>query len=552
MYNSGILRKGLFALALVLFFGQGEVMAQEDLNTAIKMIRNEKYGDALTILKKLNANDPRNEKIDYQIGRVYFLQEKFNEAGAWFAKGQGHGQRYPMNHIGVGAVKVKKENFDGAKEALTKGLEVNKSNDPDVILEAAEAYMGYPGKDKNKQQPYLKEAELHLYKVQKLAPKNARSFVLLGKLYGLQGVEELEQSMYEKAIELDGSFIDGYFRLGQLYKKQSKYNEANSKFEKCVEIDANYAPAYRELAEIWFLAKKFDKADNFMSKYLDLMGNDKGARMRSCIFQYLGEKYDTSVPCMEEMLKDTTAPVLLRLLGYSYAKMETPDPEKSLNYLQRYFDATDPEYYIASDFEFKGMALQQQDKTEEAIEAYEKAMEMAEEKGEPRPDMLSKIADIYKAKKDYGKRAEYLARYIKSHPRVYKLKENFSLGQSYYLSNEYMMGDSVFKKMTEMKPDLVIGHSWRAKCLSQVDSTSKDGLAKPHYEKVLEIIGEDEEKKAKFNRDFLQANRYLGAYHTLVSEDFKAAIPYWEAVLSVKPEDENATNGLDYCKQKGG
>ena len=109
-----------------------------------------------------------------------------------------------------------------------------------------------------------------------------------------------------------------------------------------------------------------------------------------------------------------------------------------------------------------------------------------------------------------------------------------------------------FEKMTEKRPELHIGYAWRAKCLSQLDPDSKEGKAKPYYEKVLEIIGDDEEKIAKYQRDFITAHKYLGAYYTLVSEEFDKGIPHWEKILELKPEDEGSKNGLDYCKQKVG
>lgn len=552
MYKLGMMKKALFALALVLFAGQ--IQAQSAvLGQASRLITNEKYNEAISVLNTHLAAEPKDEKAEYLLGKAYMGLEKYGQARAAFKSGAGHGARYPMNHVGLGAVAVKNKNYDEAKERMTKALEVDRKQSIGTLLGVAEGWLGFPDKGKKNKaamMPYLKEAELYLYKVQKLDPQNAASFVMLGELYDLQGVKELAESNYEAAISRDPKYIRGYFRLGQLYKEQEKYNEAADKFRKISELDPEFAPAYREMAEMWFLAKKYTKANENMDKYLGLMGNDLGARLRKGVFEYLGEQYDQAITTMEEVLPDTNSILLLRLIGYSYVKKENPDADKALEWLDRYFKTAKPISYIASDYENKAKALMLKGEKDAAVTEYETAMKMAEEAGEPKPEILSEIADMYKKEKNFEKQATYLERYLGTQKK-YRLKESFGLGLAYFQMKNYPKSDSVFKLMTEAKPDITIGWAWRAKNNAQLDPESKEGLAKPYYEKVLEIVGEDPELIAKFQRDYLTANKYLGAYYTLVTEEFAKAIPYWEKILSIKPEDEGANNGLNYCKEKG-
>ena len=71
-------------------------------------------------------------------------------------------------------------------------------------------------------------------------------------------------------------------------------------------------------------------------------------------------------------------------------------------------------------------------------------------------------------------------------------------------------------------------------------------------ESVIELVGASEELIAKYKRDYIMANRYMGAYYTLTNEDFGKAKPFWEKILELSPEDEGSKNGLDYIKSKGG
>jgi cytochrome c-type biogenesis protein CcmH/NrfG len=63
-------------------------------------------------------------------------------------------------------------------------------------------------------------------------------------------------------------------------------------------------------------------------------------------------------------------------------------------------------------------------------------------------------------------------------------------------------------------------------------------------------LGTDQEKIAKYKSDYMTALRYFGAYHTLVTEKFAEAIPFWQKILDLDPADEGAKNGLEFCKQK--
>lgn len=546
------IRSIFLAFVAVLFIGQSAAMAQTEAEMR-RLIEVGKYEEAISMGGKLLAANPKDDKIEYLMGRAYLETDRVNEASTWFTKGQGHSARNPWNFIGGGAVSARQDNFDNAKVGLDKAVELNSKNDPKVFLGVAEAYMGYSTKDKVKAQSFLKEAELYLYKVQKLAPNDAESYVLLGKLYGLQGVEELEQSMYEKAIEKDPKYIYGYYRLGQLFKKQQKYQEAADKFMKATEIDPGFGPVYKEMAEMWMLAKKYDKAEENINKYLEIMGADKSSRIIHLQILYLGDQFDKVITIGEPVLKDTNATVVKRLLAYSYVKKASPEADKSLNWFKAYWEATktNPGAIIAADYENYGKALQLKGDFDQAVVNYEKAMEKAKEKGEPNYELYNSIADMYKEKKDTVNRIVYLRKYIQSNATKYQLKENFTLGQTYFQFKDYMHADSVFDVMTQKMPDLHIGWSWRGRCNAAMDPGSKDGKALPYYQKVLDLLGSDQEKIAKYKGDYITALNYFGSYYTVVSENLDIAKPYWQQILDVDPENVNAKNGMEYIKSKG-
>jgi tetratricopeptide (TPR) repeat protein len=553
---SAKIKKALLAVAIVLFAGQSALMAQADVASEAAMkrlIEVGKYSEAIAMGNKMLAQDPKNDKVDYLMGLAYFELESYNDAGAWFTKGQNHSARNPMNFVGGGAVAAHNENLEKTKSELAKAVELNTKQDPKVFLAVANAYLNNPSKDKTKQQPYWTEAELYLYKVQKLAPNDAESYVLLGKLYGLQGVAELEESMYVKAIEKDPKYIYGYFRLGQLYKKQAKYQEAAEKFQKCIELDPGFGPAYLEMAEMWTLAKKYDKAEENMTKYLQLMGAEKGPVVKKMIIEYLGEQYDKAIATGERALQDTNAVVIKRLLAYSYIKKTPADAVNSMKWFDAYFEATknSPKTIIATDYEFYGKAWQLKGDYEQAVKYYNMSIDKATENGEPNNELYNVMSEMYKEKKDTLNRIVYLRKYIQAGTK-YQLKENFALGQAYWQHKDFMLADSVFDVMTQKMPDLHIGWSWRGRSNASMDPGSKLGKAMPYYQKVIDLLGNDAEKIAKYKADYVTALRYFAAYNTLVTEKFPEATGFWNKILELDPADADAKNGMDYIKSKGG
>ena len=101
-----------------------------------------------------------------------------------------------------------------------------------------------------------------------------------------------------------------------------------------------------------------------------------------------------------------------------------------------------------------------------------------------------------------------------------------------------------------MQPKLMTGHIWRAKANANLDPDSKLGLAKPFYEKVIEIGTVDSASSVKYKKELMESYKYLGAYFFLVSKDNANAILNWEKVVAIDPNDQQAIKVLEELKKK--
>ena len=540
--------KGLL-LAMVAVLFSGQIKAQ-NMQEADQLITLEKYAEAESLLKKWQANDPKNEKIDYRLGNIQFLQGNYGQARTFYTAGVKHASRSPINYIGLGAVAVKEKNFELAQEKLTKALEVDKKKTSATKLGMAAAWMGWEGKVLEGA-AYLKEAEALLLMVTNDDADNPAGFVELGNLYYLKGVDALAKVNYGKAIEKDSKFLQGHHRLGIIYKKEKDYSAAATEFKTALEIDPKYGPSLIEMAEMYYGAKQYDKGLEYMNKYLAVVGSDdKNAIKRKGIFLYVGEKYSEAIEVFESVKGQVDDPAVLRLLAYSYVKAEPANAEKALENFDEYFKTVDPKWYIPMDYQNMGAAKGMMGDMEGMVAEYDKALKMSEEAGEPNLGLLKDLSDQFKEQKDYANQAKYLSQYLEAQGK-FNLKETFNLGRAYYFGQDWANADSTFSKMIANRNELYLGYQWRGRVRDKQDEKSAQGLALEDYQKVYELIKADENNMKKFKKDFLEACRYLGAYHTLVSKEYKMAIPYWQHILDDNPEDPGATEGLKFCESQG-
>lgn len=102
----------------------------------------------------------------------------------------------------------------------------------------------------------------------------------------------------------------------------------------------------------------------------------------------------------------------------------------------------------------------------------------------------------------------------------------------------------MFTLLTETVPSSYVGYFWRARTNSQLDPESTQGLAKPYYEKIIEITQSNPQRYAG---ELVESYKYL-AYYNYIHEDLPAAKEYFEKVLQVTPDDEVALKALQELK----
>jgi tetratricopeptide (TPR) repeat protein len=123
------------------------------------------------------------------------------------------------------------------------------------------------------------------------------------------------------------------------------------------------------------------------------------------------------------------------------------------------------------------------------------------------------------------------------------INDVFKVGQAYYSkggalkdSTSFLKADSVFNDVITKQPDLLVAYLWRARSNAGLDPETKLGLAKPYYEKVIELGNADVEKNKK---NLIEAHYYLAYYYYLLKDKANAKLNV-EKVMTLDPASKNA------------
>src|SRR5688572_2977493 len=518
-----------YALLFTGVFACSEASAQtvQDGKRAIEM---ERYQDAKKALSKaLKAQN--NEVTNIALGDVYLKSGNADSATYFYNQAAAKDAKSPMSMVAAGKSALVRNNVAEAETKFAEALKKSKSKNADVLKQIGAAYFD-TDKDLNKAVDNLKKAVT-------INAKDAEAFVILGDAYLKLNKGGDAMTAYENAIRANNNYALGHLRKGQLSVRSRNYNEAQTEYQAIINMDGNYAPAYRDLGELYYFAGKYDMALENYKKYVSLAENTPATRAVYASFLFLTKNYAGTIQEAQQVIKvDPKNTVMNRLLAYSF--YETNENDKALAAMQEYFKITPSDKVITSDYEYYGKMLTKADKHDEALVNLNKALQL----DSTRADLRNSIAQVYVKQNNYPKAiALYREKMKRSKPTN---TDYYYLGNLYDQSKNYRSADSVYTFITTNNPTFPQGHLWRARSNANLDPETKTGLAKPHYEKYIEVAGADKEKNKS---GLVEANYYLAYYYYNKKDNAKASA-HLKEVKALDPNNVQAKTLSDVITGK--
>jgi tetratricopeptide (TPR) repeat protein len=153
-------------------------------------------------------------------------------------------------------------------------------------------------------------------------------------------------------------------------------------------------------------------------------------------------------------------------------------------------------------------------------------------------DYVKSTAASLAADGKYDKAGDWYSKILTLKPDYGKV-DLYYAGYNQYRGGDYPKADSIFGLYMQKYPEDPFGAYMRARSSEGIDTTGAEGLAKPYYQKVIDIADTASDKSIV--KDYIiPAYRYMVAYSYNVNKEKDSALMYNEKILQIDPTDATA------------
>jgi tetratricopeptide (TPR) repeat protein len=494
---------------------------------AQSLVEKERYNEASAIYKSLLKTDAkRASDYYYYLGDICWRKEKNDSARYYFMEGLKMDETEPMNYVGIGKVSMNKNPVEGQR-SFDKALLMTKEKNIEVLNAIGEYYVLEASKeDLTKGISYLQKGTVE-------EPKNAYAWMFLGDAYGRLGEGSKQVECYNKADVLFHPQALLKMKYGKLYTAARNFDLSVKFYKEGLAIDSTYGPIYHELGELYSKFKKYDLSIQNYRKYLMYIDRNSDVEYRYVTFLFFNKDYKDALDILKKLESQRYENVkLYRLKGI--CDYETGDYDQAQKDLEVFFKKADPKIYLCMDYEYYGKTLLKKGQDSLAILSMEQAVAL----DTARVDLYGDIGTYYYGKENYSVAIKYMSKQAALTPNDPQIFLN--TGKAYYYNKQYLQADSCFARVVMLKPNIYLGYLFRARVNSALDPETKQGLAKPFYEKVIEICSANTTKN---KNELIEAYEYTGYYYIVNRDKVKSDVA-WNKIIQLDPGNKKAADGL--------
>lgn len=414
-----------------------------------------------------------------------------------------------------------------------------------------------------------------LKKYKKTFKKDAKALVELGKVY-------MHNKLYDQATELanlamsrDKSYGDAYILLGDIAASQDDGGTADMWYTQCMTIDPKNPEGYlkhssvnrkvapeesekalQKLKEILpdypidaTLAEQFLQAGNLSKAYDYFVKVDQNKIEEYQLVDYIGtvnalNKKDEALALSTVGTQRFPKDFWFHRAALRFA-LELRKAPESLSFAQSIV-SNDTLTRVANDYVQYGQALALNQKFNEAIEQYNKALSMDAKNTKT----YQYISEAYTGLNQEDKALEYSQKYMENYENV--VPSDFAKLAGIYLQKVKAGKDkeanfdkaiAVYESVAKKWPQL---ESW-AYLQAGIQGTQNgfDDKGAGYLQKVVDLLSaKGNDITADEKGTLISALQNLGYYYWGTKSDLESAKPYYEKLLQLSPEDKNAKAAL--------
>jgi tetratricopeptide (TPR) repeat protein len=481
--------------ALMLSMG---VKAQS-LEEGVKMYQYERYASAH---KGLEGQAASNPLANYYLGLAQIGEGQLDAAKATFSK-------YPedaANKAGLARVafEQKKASEGNVLTVAVAGMAKKKTWEP--LMYAADAVTYTEGGD------YM-QAVAWYKKALESSPDNEALLIGLGDAYRkLASTGKISSSgeamtAYEKAAGKNDKNSIAYQRIGKLWYDAKNYPLALESYEKAKNADPTNPLPYRDLAYAFYRSGNYEKAKLNMAKYRELSDKSTEVDLQYLDILYLSKDYKGAAEQAKELMKTVKNPRLHGLYGAALYEMgDTTLRREAVTEYGVYINEYDKTKIKSADYITYGRMNLSIGNVDDANKYFNMGVEA--DTAANKSETYKSIAEAFKGAKDYAKSAVWYEKLVSTYPESPAI-DYFWRGTMYYYSKDYPNAEKAFMAYENKYPEQPSATYWRGRTAAATDEEAKSGAAVEFYNKWLEKVGPNYDKK----NDLMQAYQYLALYY---------------------------------------
>lgn len=530
-------------LAIFFVIGLCSMAAQTESEGFMKLNLKE-FREAKQIFQSLIKANPQNAVALFGMGEYYYLTGKADSAKIFYSKGIDANSSYACNYAGMGKLSLTKAPAEA--ETFFKDAIKKSKKDVTAIVVIARAY--YEQTPRN-----LNEAKRYSAMAIEIDPKNASALFLNGLIELASDNKNVATLQFDKAIYYDPAMLEAYLYQSDILASARNVPKAVEYINKAIAVNQSYWPAYKKLGELYYDNQKYAEAVASFSTYFKNVSDDKDVTHYAYSL-FFNKQYQEARALLDKLIKqDANDYVLLRLQGYiSY---ETKDLVNGKSVMDKFFQLVPADKILTDDYSYYGKMLSASGNDSLAVANYNLALK----KDSSQYQIYDELSKIFSKQKKYDQSLQYSRKYLLKKPNLVTA-DFFQLGKAYYSTANsldvktdslkqlgyFQNADSLFAKVETYSPNSYLGTFWRARVNSAIDKETTLGLAKPFYEKALEILVKD---PVKYKKELSEIYSYFGFYY-FQKEDKIASIDNWKKLLEIDPENSKALEAIKVLEKK--
>ena len=539
--------KKLGILASLLLMGN--LLFAQSIDEGKKFLNYERFESAQKVFQQILKSDPNNEQAIYWMGQTYLQNsENIDTAAAktLYQKALQANPNAPLLMVGVGEIELMEGKTNEAKNHFEAAINVTKKKNRDeTLLAVGRANIDAKAGDAVYAVEILKEA----------ADRNSKSAeiqIALGDAYRKLIDGANATIAYQNALAIEPNNARASFMIGRIYETQGYGQEPiyMRYYMDAMRQDDKFAPVYYWLYSYYY-QRDVNKAREYLNKYVAVADQDSKNCYAEASLLYVSKLYDEAISkadaCITTAGTEKPFPNLYGLKAYAYDKKG--DSANAKKYFEEFFAKVNPDKIGPGDYATYAKVLLRFPGNEALATSYvEKALAL-DSVPEKRIGYVKDIAKNYFDQKDYANAGKWYGKVLDV-DTAYGKVDLYYAGYSDYLGGNYKSADSVFNLYQQKYPEDTYGWFLGAHAKEGMDSTGELGLAKPDYEKIIQIA-DTAKDLSKIKDHLITAYRYMVAYHYNVQHNKDSAIIFNNKILEIAPTDATALKTKEALEPKG-